>query len=136
MQLSSFKMLLYSKLYADNAEMINLSSIVHLLLWKYCSSTELLVNIVLGMEPMTKTNKDSRTFERCIIYIAFTNTCYLKLTTRLNILFASDLLPYKQITLLWLANWIWVSKPWRIPFKKSRTSFIAPWRLGWTLKHY
>lgn len=93
-------MLLYSKLYADNAEMINLSSIVHLLLWKYCSSTELLVNIVLGMEPMTKTNKDSRTFERCIIYIAFTNTCYLKLTTRLNILFATDLLPYKQIVFL------------------------------------
>lgn len=64
-------MLLYSKLYTDNAEMINLSSIVHLLLWKYCFCTKLLVNIISGMKTMTKATKDSREIEGCIIYIAF-----------------------------------------------------------------
>lgn len=73
-------MLLYRKLYTDNAEMINLSSIVHMLLWKYCSSAVPLVNIILGMKPMTKATKVSRKIEGCIIYIAFIDYIYFKWT--------------------------------------------------------
>lgn len=84
-------MLLHSKLYTDNVEMINISSIVHLLLWKYCSSLERLVNTILVMQPMTEKTLASTVVKlRCILfeiysfsintykYISFPCVCMLK----------------------------------------------------------